>query len=41
MSIGFSILRVKGRLATKRNYNYNINQPLLHIIRIRTYYFTI
>ena len=40
-SVSFSTLRVRGRLATKKSYNYNINQPLLCIIRIRTYYFTI
>ena len=41
VSVGFNIFRVRGRLATKRSYNSNINQPLLRIIRIKTYYFTI
>ena len=41
VSIGFSILRVKERLAIEKNYNYNTNQPLLYIIRIMTHYFTI
>ena len=41
VSIGFNTLRVRGRLATKRSYNSNVNQPLLYIIRTRTYYFTI
>ena len=41
VSIGFNTLKVRGRLATKKSCNSNINQPLLRIIRIRTYYFTI
>ena len=41
VSIGFSTLRVRERLATGKSYNSNINQPLLYIIRIRTHYFTI
>ena len=41
VSVGFNTLKVRERLATKKSYNYNINQPLLYIIRIRTHYFTI
>ena len=39
-SIGFNTLKVRGRLATKKNYDYNIDQLLLIAIRIRRYDFT-
>ena len=41
VSVSFSTFKIRGRLVTKKNYNYNVNQPLLYIIRTRTYYFTI
>ena len=41
ISVNFNTLKVRGRLATKKSYNYNANQPLLYTIRIRTYYFAI
>ena len=40
-NIDFGTLKIKKRLATRKSYNCNINQPLFCIIRIKTYYFTI
>ena len=39
--ISLNILKIKGGLATRYNYNYNIHQLLLYIMRVRTYYFAI
>ena len=37
LNIRFCALRIRSKLVTRGSYDYNINKPLLRIVRIRTY----